>query len=189
MSIVLWFEKWKQKRASRSLRKGQANCVYRRVVKQARHPWFYSKLNIDDTVEKRSELVILHLFVVSQCFRDDSDFILVVRSIMEVWVEDLDRALRALGTGDLVIGLKVKKMVAKTMVRLTEYREAYNLGDEEFYRAVECVFFQGKITSEEVTCALLVNYIQNVILVMAGYSFEQFMEGEVSFPNLELKVA
>lgn len=75
---------------------------------------------VPDTVDGRLDLLTLHLYLYTGRFAPRFD--LVIRSMMEFFVRDLDRSLREMGTGDLSVGKKVRNILMRVYGAFDAYR-------------------------------------------------------------------
>jgi cytochrome b pre-mRNA-processing protein 3 len=116
-------------RARAALRR-KAGEIYGAIVTQARRPAFYAILGIPDTPAGRYEMIVLHLFLVLERLRAEGLRATVLqRTLIETFVEDMDDSLRELGTGDVVVGKKVRRATAGFYERSKDYRDALGAGD------------------------------------------------------------
>ena len=158
--------------------------LYRTIVLQARCPTFYRTLKIKDTVDGRFELLVLHLFMFLHCFRADLDFKPLVQAIMEEMVEDLDRALRELGVGDLIVGRNVKNMVKTIYRRLENYGACHETGKDSWRRALSDIFYLDNGSSNHVELRRLFDYTQDCRRTMSGRPLAEVLTGKLIFPSL-----
>ena len=94
---------------TRAALRRKAGEIYGAIVTQARQPGFYAKLGIPDTPVGRYEMVVLHLFLVLERLRGEGlGTEALQRPLIETFVADMDNSLRELGTGDVVVGKKVR---------------------------------------------------------------------------------
>ncbi len=77
---------------------------------------------VPDTTDGRLDCLTLHLYLYSERFQ--TRFEAVVRAMMEAFVRDVDRSLREMGTGDLSVGKKVKKLLSRVYGAFDAYRLA-----------------------------------------------------------------
>ena len=158
--------------------------LYRVIVLQARCPTFYPTLKIKDTVDGRFELLVLHLVMFLHCFRTDPDFKPLVQAIMEEMVEDLDRALRELGVGDLIVGRNVKNMVKTIYRRLENYGACLETGKDSWRRALSDIFYLDNGSSNHVELRRLFDYTQDCRRTMSGRPLAEVLTGKLIFPSL-----
>jgi len=158
--------------------------LYRAIVLQARCPTFYRTLKIKDTVGGRFELLVLHLFMFLHCFRTDPDFKPLVQAVMEEMVEDLDRSLRELGVGDLMVGRNVKNMVKTIYRRLEKYGACHETGKDSWGSALSDIFYLDNGTSNHVELGRLLDYTQDCRRTMSGRPLAEVLTGKLIFPSL-----
>jgi len=108
-----------------------ARALYGSIVTQARHPIFYASWGVPDTAEGRFEVLAMHLVLVLRRLgsRDAVDF-RVLRVLNEIFVVDLDDALRELAVGDLAVPRQVKRAVAVLHDRHVLYGGALDDGGD-----------------------------------------------------------
>ena len=112
-----FFGKFKNKEAVYAL--------YGMIVKQARRPEFYLDYGVDDSVDGRFDMILLHLFLlVYRLEEEGDDEALLQRHLQEAFVSDMDRSLREMGVGDMNVGKQVKKMSVAWFGRAKAYRDA-----------------------------------------------------------------
>lgn len=117
--------------------KRQAHDIYAKIVEQARLPEFYqAPYFVEDSVEGRFEMILLHLFLADRLLQKNEAFSPLRRSVRELLVKDIDRSLREMGIGDMSVGKQMKKVGSALIGRLASYGRAVKLEEN------------GKIQSE-----------------------------------------
>src|SRR5437868_5606477 len=92
----------------------KAHAAYLQLVTQARQPMFYSEWKVEDTLDGRFDIILLHLYLlIFRCEKETGNPAapLFVRALSEIFFADMDRSLREMGVGDTGISKHVKKMV------------------------------------------------------------------------------
>lgn len=103
---------------------GQA--LYAAAVAQARTPAFYAQMGAPDTREGRFELYSLHVVLLMRRLKgqgaqaDETS-----QGLVEAYIGSLDIALRELGTGDLSMAKKMKKLGQAFYGRLKAQEDAF----------------------------------------------------------------
>ncbi len=93
-------------------------------------PVFYLDYSVPDTVEGRFELIVLHCgLVVSRLGGGDDAAREEGRRLAEAFFADMDRSLREMGTGDLSVAKKMKKIASAFYGRVGAYQSALEAGD------------------------------------------------------------
>lgn len=113
--------------------------AYVRIVGQARQPVFYRDLAVPDTVEGRFELIVLHCgLVVARMTRAGGEHKDVAQRLAEEFFADMDRSLREMGTGDISVPKKMKKIAEAFYGRMNAYETALlRDGDEDLAAALD----------------------------------------------------
>ncbi|HLZ81945.1 MAG TPA: ubiquinol-cytochrome C chaperone family protein [Caulobacteraceae bacterium] len=96
--------------AKSSVRKA-AERLYAAAASQARTPALYARMGTPDTVEGRFELLTLHVILLIGRLKDGPPEAAAVRqTLFDVYVGNLDAALREMGVGDLTVGKRMRKL-------------------------------------------------------------------------------
>ncbi|MDB5483624.1 MAG: hypothetical protein JWO83_4677 [Caulobacteraceae bacterium] len=96
---------------SKSPARKAAERLYAAAAAQARAPAIYARMDVPDTVEGRFELLTLHLILPIDRLKDGPAGAAAVRQILfDVYVGNLDAALREMGVGDLAVGKRMRKL-------------------------------------------------------------------------------
>jgi len=108
--------------------------LYQLLVTHARSNYFYlPPYNVEDTVEGRFELILIHLFMVDEWLSEFDNYILLRRNLQETLITDMDRSLREMGIGDMSVGKQMKHVGAALLGRLQSYRLAFENANSEIY--------------------------------------------------------
>ena len=88
-----------------------AENAYAKIVAQARRPDFYESYGVDDTLDGRFDILVIHAFLFFRRLKSAegraADF---SQLVFDTMFSDLDHSLREMGVGDMSIGKKVRKM-------------------------------------------------------------------------------
>jgi cytochrome b pre-mRNA-processing protein 3 len=88
-----------------------AERLYAAAAAQARAEALYARMAAPDTVEGRFELLTLHVILLIDRLKAGSAEAMAVRQILfDVYVSNLDGALREMGVGDLSVGKRMRKL-------------------------------------------------------------------------------
>jgi cytochrome b pre-mRNA-processing protein 3 len=107
-----------------------ARALYGSIVTQARQPDFYASWGVPDTAEGRFEVLAMHLVLVLHRLESSAVDPRVPRLLNEIFVVDLDDALRELAVGDLAVPRQVKRAVAVLHDRHVLYGGALDDGED-----------------------------------------------------------
>jgi cytochrome b pre-mRNA-processing protein 3 len=96
---------------AKSPARGAAERLYAAAAAQARAPALYARMGAPDTVEGRFELLTLHVILLIDRLKDGPPEAAAVRQkLFDVYVSNLDGALREMGVGDLAVGKRMRKL-------------------------------------------------------------------------------
>jgi cytochrome b pre-mRNA-processing protein 3 len=88
-----------------------AERLYAAAAAQAREAALYARMGAPDTVEGRFELLTLHVILLIDRLKDGSFEASAIRQLLfDVYVSNLDGALREMGVGDLAVGKRMRKL-------------------------------------------------------------------------------
>ncbi len=130
MSLARAFRRWLPQKAERA--------VYEAIVAAARHPRLYAEYGVPDTVDGRFEMISLHAMFVLRALANHpgSEAELFRQNLVDELFRDMDRSLREMGTGDLSVGKKVRKMAEVFYGRLKAYGTELDTADESLEAAL-----------------------------------------------------
>jgi cytochrome b pre-mRNA-processing protein 3 len=172
-------------RARATLRR-KAGEIYGAIVTQARRREFYAMLGVPDTPAGRYEMVVLHLFLVLERLRAVGLRTRTLqRTLIEAFVKDMDDSLRELGTGDVVVGKKVRRAAAGFYERSKDYRDA--LGSDEA-GAIERALVRHGLASEAdpQRSRALSAYVRAAAQALAGHGGEEVLAGRLSLDQVPI---
>ena len=111
--------------------KQTAETLYRGIVTAARQPVLYQDGGVDDTIEGRLELVMLHAALVILVLRDSEEERAreVSQQLFDTMFDDFDAAMRELGVGDSALGKKIRHIAKGFYGRAQTYGEALDTED------------------------------------------------------------
>jgi cytochrome b pre-mRNA-processing protein 3 len=97
--------------------------------------------------------------------------------LTELFIDDMDATLRQSGTGDLIVGKRVGKLMSTLGGRLGAYREALQ-GEGDLQAAVRRNVFRDSPPLEDVV-PVVAERLRALDARMAGVSREQMLAGEI----------
>jgi cytochrome b pre-mRNA-processing protein 3 len=110
-----------------STARAAAERLHAAAVAQSRTPALYARLGAPDTVEGRFEMLALHLVLLLDRMKGQDGVVAEVRqTLFDVFVSQLDGALREMGVGDLAMSKRMRKLGALFYGRLHAYSEAFH---------------------------------------------------------------
>jgi len=167
---------------AKSLAESPASALYAGAVAQARSPALYAVMGAPDTVEGRFELLTLHVILLIRRLKAGGDGPRGVRqSLFDVYVSNLDGALREMGVGDLAVGKRMRDLGGAFYGRARAYEVALeSLPDQAELRAVvERTVLAGAEGGES---ADLAGYAARCHAALEACETAKLLEGQASWP-------
>jgi cytochrome b pre-mRNA-processing protein 3 len=112
--------------------KAPARKVYLAFVEAARRPFLFGEQGAPDTVDGRFDVIVLHSVLVFRRLRTQGEAAKHFNQlIFDIMFDDMDAALREMGTGDLSVGKRIKEMGEAFYGRFSAYDPALDAGDAD----------------------------------------------------------
>lgn len=156
----------------------RAHEAYKQLVAQARQPVFYSQWQVEDTLDGRFDIILLHLhLLIVRCEKESGhpEAPLFIRALSEIFFADMDRSLREMGVGDTGVGKRIKNMVQAFYGRLKSYKESPSLAE-----ALRRNVYREKPVPQE-TLVRLVDYVERNHAALHGQPLHLLMQGHIQF--------
>jgi cytochrome b pre-mRNA-processing protein 3 len=156
-----------------------ARNLYDSLVRSARRPAFYGPHGVEDSVDGRYDMIVLHAVLVMRRLREGGDIGRdLAQRIFDVMFDDMDAALREMGTGDLSVGKKIKEMGEAFYGRAKAYETPLAEGD---LAALSLAFERNMLEEGEPNpdvCARLADYALKSVKTLDAQPIEALMAGE-----------
>lgn len=162
--------------------------LYGSLMTHARSPAFFLDYNVPDTVMGRFDVLSLHIYLLARRFREEGSDIAqdLSQEIFDLYVADVERALRELGIGDTSVPKKKKKMIRSFYGQIDDFDEALNNKDTKALSEKVATRYLGEV--EDADSNPLTAYIlaseealkqQDMKAILSG-NVEWFEAGSVS---------
>ncbi len=157
--------------------------LYSELVTQARSAAFYDDFAVEDTIDGRFDMILLHLFLVDNRLEEEGDtYIEFRRFVQEAMVSDMDRSFRELGVGDMSVGKEMKKVGSAWLGRKAAYKAALeNETDEsQLNEVVKNNIYRD---NEEKNVTPMVQYIRKSAAILSEVEVVSAVECSFTFPK------
>lgn len=174
MAIGNWFQSKKNRWA--------VDKLHQSIQAQALRPDFYFEGGARDNFSGRFEMTCLHGTLVFRRLREaGAAGKALSQDVFDALFDGFDEALRDIGTGDLSVGKKIRKMGEAFYGRAKAYDEALSddVPDTELSLALK-----RNLGVSEVEAPRFVRYVRLVEDALRRHQDEQLLQGEVSWPRL-----
>lgn len=159
--------------------------LYGAVMAQSRRPVFFSRLGVADTVVGRADILALHMVLLGRRLagEDSPQARALNQEVFDIYVNDLDRALRELGVGDTSVPKRKKRLVHGYYGQLAAFVPAIDIGDRDrLISAVAERFYDGVTGAPAKHMA---NYAMRSASRLAGLSFSEISRGRLEWGDPE----
>jgi cytochrome b pre-mRNA-processing protein 3 len=159
--------------------RGTIEGIYGMIVTQAREPLFYRDLGVNDTVNGRFDLLLLHLWMVLRRFRLANESANVSQALFDRFCEDMDANLREMGVGDLTVPKRMQAFGEAFYGRSAAYDTALDVGDEALAAAICKNVLNGKDTEN---ARRLATYVKTALARLNGIDDAALLAAAWVFP-------
>jgi cytochrome b pre-mRNA-processing protein 3 len=174
MALGGWFQSKKNRWA--------VDRLHRSIQEQALRPDFYYEGGARDNFSGRFEMTSLHAALMFRRLRAaGAAGKALSQGVFDALFEGFDEALRDIGTGDLTVGKKIRKMGEAFYGRAKAYDEALAKQGEEIELEHSLVRNLGLADTEMDRFG---RYVRLVEATLKRHTDEQLMSGEVNWPRL-----
>jgi cytochrome b pre-mRNA-processing protein 3 len=181
--MLAWLRKRRDERQT-------ARSIYGSIVTRARAPAFYAEWGVPDTLQGRFEMIVLHLALVLHRLAAEGDAgDRLARALTEVFVVDLDDAMREMTFGDLAVPREVKRAAAALFDRHEAYRRAVASPQEAALAQAIAAEFAYLDDNRRLDAPALAAYVRGVTTALAAQSSAEVLAGAPAWPQLGHKDA
>ena len=165
-----------------------ANDVYDAIMAQARLPIYYQRLGVPDTLNGRFVVLSLHLFAVLHRLKgaggqEAATASAMAQALSDRFAADMETVLREIGTGDLAVPKKVRKLVAEGAGLLEGYERAVAEGSDVLEVAIADALPLDNGAARAAS-AKLTPYVNEVLQELSAQPLHAFCAGRVCFPKI-----
>jgi cytochrome b pre-mRNA-processing protein 3 len=166
-------------RKPRARARGTIEAIYGTIVTQAREPSFYRDLGVQDTVNGRFDLLVLHLWMVLRRFSSEEGFAEVSQALFDHFCDDMDANLREMGVGDLAVPKRMQAFGEAFYGRAA----AYDLGLERGPESLASALCKNILNGAGMENARrLATYVEAALASLAGLKAAAVLAGAWTFP-------
>jgi cytochrome b pre-mRNA-processing protein 3 len=174
MALGNWFQSKKNRWA--------VDRLHRSIQEQALRPDFYYDGGVRDNFSGRFEMTSLHAAVMFRRLRTlGAAGKALSQDVFDALFDGFDEALRDIGTGDLSVGKKIRKMGEAFYGRAKAYDDAMGEGAEPLELGHSLMRNLGVADTE---MDRFVRYVRLLEDTLKRHSSEQLLSGEVNWPRL-----
>ena len=160
--------------------------VYDVIVAQGRQPAFYQHVGVTDDVNGRFDLLLLHMWLFARRLgRAGDDAVDRSQQVFDLFVTDMDRSVREMGTSDRKVPKKVKQLISAYYGRMSSYDAAYEDPDPAMFEsAIGRNIFPDQDTVSA-PAKRLASYARSCEAHLQATPLHLILDGEFEFPMLD----
>lgn len=166
------------RRSAKKAQKGAARRLHAAAVAQGRRPALYAQMGAPDTAEGRFELLTLHVILLIDRLKEEAD---TRQALFDVYVSDLDGALREMGVGDLAVGKRMRGLGEAFYGRARAYGEAFAVLPER--AKLEAVVARTVLDGLDVDPGPLAAYAARVREALAAARTDELLGGRTPWSD------
>ncbi len=125
-------------RRERRRRRAVAEALYHTAVAQARQPAFYRALGVPDTWQGRFEMVALHTWLLLRRLKagGPGEPAELAQAVFDAMFRDMDANLRELGTSDIGMGRRIRRLAESFYGRMAAYDDGLDTAETTLAEAL-----------------------------------------------------
>lgn len=176
--IAKWF--------SRTAPSSVPHDLYGSVVAQSRQQVFYARLGVPDTVAGRFEMLCLHLFLLTHYLArsDRQEAKPLAQDVFDVFVQELDRALREMGVGDTSVPKRKKAMMRAYYAQIEQFDPPMEANDADaLAERIDKRVFAG---ANGDASRRLAAYMKLARDTLASQPFDEILRARIVWPSVEI---
>jgi cytochrome b pre-mRNA-processing protein 3 len=104
--------------------------TYAALTEAGRHPQFYERMGVPDTVMGRFEMIAVHMVLfLRRTTHAGPAARALAQDVVDAFFQDIDHSIREIGIGDMGVPKRMKKFARMFYGRYESYDEALSQGD------------------------------------------------------------
>ncbi len=165
-----------------------AHKLFSKVIEQSRDTFFYTDLDVEDSLDGRFDLMAIHMTLVIEKLdnnQDNADAGQIKRHLQEIMFDNLDLTLREIGVGDLGVGKKIKVMAEAFYGRMTTYQKLFKNKDvEQMSLAIGRNLYRGHDVNK-IILSKISSYVYGQVTHINNQSIQDILDGNIDFMPIQ----
>lgn len=159
-----------------------AHSLYSAILVQARQPVFYTNFGVQDTVDGRFDMIVLHAHILFNRLKEgaaeDQD---ISQAVFDLMFADMDQNLREMGVGDVGVSKRIKAMAEAFYGRATAYADGLREDDDDLLTAAlkRNLYRNSKASAEQIEG--ITKYVRHQVAHLNSQDLVELNRGNVQF--------
>jgi len=155
--------------------------IYGGLMTHARSPLFFETMGVPDTVMGRFDMLAMHVYLLARRLKNEPDTIAgsLGQDIFDLFVADVERALRQLGIGDTTVPKRKKKLIHSFYAQIDDFDPPLDKHDTlDLQAKVKARYLND---AEKGDAKGLADYMIKTDANLQSQSLKNIMDGQVSW--------
>ena len=155
--------------------------LFSKIREQSRNSTLFSEYGVPDTVMGRFDMLALHTYLFANRLKDEKEARAtnLNQDVFDLFVDDIERALRELGIGDTTVPKRKKRMVRSFYGQIEDFDQGLNEKD------IETLALRAKQRYGEDTDGFdarkVAQYMVKVKENLSAQSYDEILQGELAW--------
>lgn len=159
--------------------------LYGALMAQSRDPAFYRKCDVPDTVMGRFDMLAMHTYLFNRRLKVEpsENAAELSQEVFDLFVADIERALRQIGIGDTTVPKRKKKLVHSYYAQIEEFDPVLDKkSKDDVAKLVSDRYLKG---IEGVDGAKVADYMLRACSQLEDTPWSQIATGNLAWPTVE----
>ena len=159
-----------------------AHSLYSTILIQARLPVFYTDFGVQDTIDGRFDMIVLHAHILFNRLKDvPAKEKGIAQAVFDLMFADMEQNLREMGVGDVGVSKRIKSMAEAFYGRATAYSNGMRDQDNSaLISALRRNLYRNSEASDEQITGVS-SYMRNQVAHLKSQKLSKLFQGNVSF--------
>jgi cytochrome b pre-mRNA-processing protein 3 len=159
-----------------------AHTLYSSILIQARLPVFYTDFGVQDTIDGRFDMIVLHAHILFNRLKDgtakDQE---IAQAVFDLMFADMDQNLREMGVGDVGVSKRIKAMAEAFYGRATAYANGMRESDDSLLIVAlrRNLYRNSEASNQQIVGVSF--YVRNQVTHLKSQKTSKLIQGNVSF--------
>lgn len=158
--------------------------LYGGLVEQSRLPEFFSDIGVPDTVMGRFDMLAMHTYLLARRLREENEdrAISLSQEVFDLFVSDIERALRELGIGDTTVPKRKKRMVKSFYGQIEDFDQP--LAEKDMETLCKRTSTRYGADVEGFDAVRLTDYMIRCASHLGNNAYKDILRGQLTWPEL-----
>jgi cytochrome b pre-mRNA-processing protein 3 len=163
-----------------------AHSLYSSILIQARLPVFYTDWGVQDTIDGRFDMIVLHAHILFNRLKDGTiKDQKIAQSVFDLMFADLDQNLREMGVGDVGVSKRIRAMAEAFYGRATAYSNSMLEEDNiALTAALRRNLYRNSEAEDQQIIGISI-YMRNQVAHLKSQQLSELIQGKISFMPLK----